>query len=122
MNTLFVDKRGIELKVDSNALAVYQDKTRVSTIPLAPLKRIFLQGDVQLSASVLAKLGEYQIAWSNFQNKTLDPYSAGIALYGVVHRKDDKMMDELYDKLVRSSNKTETIDGVCISTERIMDF
>lgn len=61
MNTLFVDKRGIELKVDSNALTVYQDKTRVNTVPLAPLKRIFIQGDVQLSASVLAKLGEYQI-------------------------------------------------------------
>ncbi len=61
MNTLFVDKRGIELKVDSNALTVYQDKTRINTVPLATLKRIFIQGDVQLSASVLAKLGEYQI-------------------------------------------------------------
>ena len=61
MNTLFVDKRGIELKVDSNALTVYQDKTRINTVPLAPLKRIFIQGDVQLSASMLAKLGEYGI-------------------------------------------------------------
>lgn len=61
MNTLFVDKRGIELKVDSNALLVYQDKTRINTVPLSPLKRIFIQGDVQLSASVLAKLGEYKI-------------------------------------------------------------
>jgi CRISPR-associated protein Cas1 len=61
MNSLFVDKRGIELKVDSNALTVYQDKTRINTVPLAPLKRIFILGDVLLSASVLAKLGEYQI-------------------------------------------------------------
>ncbi len=61
MNTLFVDKRGIELTVDSNALTVYQDKTRINTVPLAPLKRIFIQGDVQLSASMLAKLGEYGI-------------------------------------------------------------
>ncbi len=61
MNTLFVDKRGIELKVDSNALTVYEQNKRVNTVPLAPLKRIFLQGDVLLSASVLAKLGEYGI-------------------------------------------------------------
>ena len=61
MNTLFVDKRGIELKVDNNALTVYQDNKRVNTVPLTPLKRIFIQGDVQLSASVLAKLGDYGI-------------------------------------------------------------
>jgi CRISPR-associated protein Cas1 len=61
MNSLFVDKRGIELRVDNNALTIYEKNLRVSTIPLAPIKRIFLQGDVQLSASVLAKLGDYQI-------------------------------------------------------------
>ncbi len=43
MNTLFVDKRGIELKVDSNALLVYQDKTRINTVPLSPLKRILFK-------------------------------------------------------------------------------
>jgi CRISPR-associated protein Cas1 len=61
MNSLFVDKRGIELRVDNNALTIYEKNLRVSTIPLAPIKRIFLQGDVQLSASVLAKLGDYKI-------------------------------------------------------------
>ena len=60
MNTLFVDKRGIELKVDSNALTVYQDKTRINTVPLAPLKRILFRVMCNLGASVLA-VGEYQI-------------------------------------------------------------
>ena len=46
MNSLFVDKRGIELRVDNNALTIYEKNLRVSTIPLAPIKRIFLQGDV----------------------------------------------------------------------------
>lgn len=61
MNSLFVDKRGIELNVDSNALTVYEDNKRVNTIPLAPLKRVFLHGDIQLNARVLAKFGEYGI-------------------------------------------------------------
>lgn len=61
MNSLFIDKRGISLRIDGNALCIYEDKQRVNAIPLAPLKRIFLHSDVELSARVLGKLGEWQI-------------------------------------------------------------
>lgn len=73
MNSLFVDKRGIELRVDGNALTVYENHQRVTTIPLSPLKRVFLHGDVQLHARVLAKLGEYGIGVVVLYGQKADP-------------------------------------------------
>lgn len=57
MTSLYVDRRHVELRVDGGALAFYDAGGRVGTVPLAPLERVFLQGDVQLSARVLGKLG-----------------------------------------------------------------
>lgn len=58
MTSLFVDRRGIELEVESDALIFREQGDRVGTVPMAPLSRVFLRGDVRLSASVLGKLGE----------------------------------------------------------------
>ena len=57
MTSLYVDRRGITLKVDGEALVFYENNARVGTVPLAPLSRVFLRGDVTLSSSLLGKLG-----------------------------------------------------------------
>ncbi len=61
MSSLFIDRRGIELEVDAGALVVREQGERIGTIPLAPLTRVFLRGDVKLSASLLGQLGEHGI-------------------------------------------------------------
>lgn len=61
MTSLYVDRRGVELKVDGEALVFTENGERVGTVPLHPLSRIFLRGDVKLSASLLGKLGEHDI-------------------------------------------------------------
>ena len=58
MTSLYVDRRGVTLKADGEALVFYEEGERVGTVPLAPLSRIFLRGDVMLSSSLLGKLGE----------------------------------------------------------------
>ena len=58
MTSLYVDRRGVHLKADGEALVFYENGSRCGTVPLAPLSRVFLRGDVQLSASLLGKLGE----------------------------------------------------------------
>lgn len=58
MTSLYVDRRGVELKVDGEALVFHENGARCGTVPLAPLARVFLRGDVTLSASLLGKLGE----------------------------------------------------------------
>lgn len=58
MSSLYVDRRGVSLKADGEALAFYENGERVGTVPLAPLERVFLRGDVTLQSSLLGKLGE----------------------------------------------------------------
>ncbi len=57
MTSLYVDRRGVTLKADGEALVFYENGQRVGTVPLAPLSRVFLRGDVTLSSSLLGKLG-----------------------------------------------------------------
>lgn len=61
MSNLYIDRRGIEIRCDGEALAFYDASGRIGTVPMAPLSRVFLRGDVKFSASLLGKLGEHNI-------------------------------------------------------------
>ena len=58
MSTLFVDRRDIQLEHDAGALVIRDRGTRIATVPLAPITRVFLRGSVNLTAGVLSHLGE----------------------------------------------------------------
>jgi transposase-like protein len=58
MSSLIVDRRGVHLALDGNAIVIREDEERVATIPIQPLSRVFLKGDVSVSANLLGKLGE----------------------------------------------------------------
>src|SRR5690625_2666383 len=58
MTSLFIDRRSTELEYESGAIIFRNKGERIGTIPMAPLTRVFLRGDVKLSASLLGKLGE----------------------------------------------------------------
>lgn len=60
-SSLYIDRKGITLKMQNDALLFYECNERIATIPLAPIDRIYLYGDVTLTASILAKLGELGI-------------------------------------------------------------
>lgn len=40
MNSLFIDRRGVSLKVDGESLTVHENNVRIQSVPLAPLKQI----------------------------------------------------------------------------------
>lgn len=58
MSSLFVDRRGVELELESEAIVFRENGERIGTVPIAPLTRVFLRGDVTLPAALLGKLGE----------------------------------------------------------------
>jgi len=58
MTSLFVDRRGVELELESGAIVFRENGERIGTVPIAPLTRVFLRGDVSLPAALLGKLGE----------------------------------------------------------------
>ena len=57
MTSLFIDRRGVELEFESEAIVFREGGVRIGTVPIAPLTRVFLRGDVRLSAALLGKLG-----------------------------------------------------------------
>lgn len=61
MSSLYVDRRGTEIRVNGGALTFHENNERIGTVPIAPLSRIYLRGDVSLKASLLGKLGEHKI-------------------------------------------------------------
>ncbi|QLB39766.1 MULTISPECIES: CRISPR-associated endonuclease Cas1 [Mannheimia] len=58
MSSLYIDRKGTSIKLSGETLVCYENEERVGTIPLAPIERIYLKGDVTLQSSLLAKLGE----------------------------------------------------------------
>ena len=60
MTSLYVDRRGVELKANGEALVFTENGERVGTVPLQPLTRVFLRGDVKLTASLLGPVHSSQ--------------------------------------------------------------
>lgn len=61
MTSLFVDRRNTELELESGAIVFRENGERIGTVPLAPLTRVFLRGDVRLPAALLGALGEHNV-------------------------------------------------------------
>lgn len=58
MTTLYLDRKGLELKLDGGALALYEDGRRERTVPLALLKRVVIRAETALTSSVLGALAD----------------------------------------------------------------
>lgn len=73
MNTLYIDRRGVELEADGEALVFRENGERIGTVPLAPLSRVYLRGDVRLQSSLLGKLGERGIGVIILSGRKAEP-------------------------------------------------
>jgi len=61
MSSLYLDRKNLGLKLDGQALALYEDGARKGSVPLHLLDRIVLRGNVQLESRVLGALSERNI-------------------------------------------------------------
>lgn len=64
MTTLYLDRKNLELRLESTVLVIYQNGTRQSTLPVKLLKRVVVRGDVKLSTSVLTALTSQGIGFT----------------------------------------------------------
>jgi CRISPR-associated protein Cas1 len=58
MTTLYVDRKGVSLRADAGTLVFEEGGQRLGWVPLGPLERVVLRGDVSLQASALGALGQ----------------------------------------------------------------
>lgn len=73
MSSLYIDRRGVELKSDGEALVFYENSARVGTVPIAPLSRIFMRGEVTLTSTLLGKLGQAGVGVVILSGKKAEP-------------------------------------------------
>lgn len=73
MSTLYIDRKGVELETDGEALVFRENGGRIGTVPLAPISRVFLRGDVRLQTSLLGKLGERGIGVIILSGRKAEP-------------------------------------------------
>lgn len=58
MATLVLDNRALELRLDGQALAFYENGERRGSLPLKLLERVVIQGDLALGTGVITRLAE----------------------------------------------------------------
>ncbi len=58
MSTLYIDRKGINVKLENKALIFYENNKRIGTVPIAPLERIYIRGNITISSSLLGMLGQ----------------------------------------------------------------
>lgn len=73
MPSLYIDRRTTEMKLDGEVLICYEKGERIATIPLAPIDRLYMKGDINVQASLLAKLGEKGIGVVFLQGRKNEP-------------------------------------------------
>lgn len=73
MSSLYVDRRGVEMRLDADAIAFYENGARAGTVPAAPLERIYLRGDVTLTSGLLGRLGQMGIGVIVLSGRRAEP-------------------------------------------------
>jgi CRISPR-associated protein Cas1 len=58
MTTLYIDRKGAEIDVESDTVVVRVDGERCGTVPLRPLERVVVSASARLSTRCLARLAE----------------------------------------------------------------
>ncbi|UJP06357.1 MAG: CRISPR-associated endonuclease Cas1 [Nitrosomonas sp.] len=61
MNCLYLDRKNLEVRLDGQALILYEDSVQKGSVPLHLLERIVMRGNVQLESRVLGALSARNI-------------------------------------------------------------
>jgi CRISPR-associated protein Cas1 len=62
MGTLYIDRKDLHLKLDGNALAFYSGRKKAGSVPINPLKRVVVVGNVSIETPVLHRLSDKNIS------------------------------------------------------------
>ncbi len=62
MGTLYIDRKDAHIRLDGNALAFYSSGDRQGIVPIKPLRRVVIIGNITIDASVLHRLADNDIS------------------------------------------------------------
>lgn len=73
MSSLYIDRRDVELRLDSGAIAIYENDERVGTVPLAPIDRVLIRGNALIRSNLLSELGKKDIGVVFLSGRKAEP-------------------------------------------------
>lgn len=73
MSSLYIDRRDVDLRLDSGAISIYENEMRVGTLPLAPVDRVFIRGNAKIAANLLAELGKKDVGVILLSGRKAEP-------------------------------------------------
>jgi CRISPR-associated protein Cas1 len=73
MTSLYVDRRGVDMRLDADAIAFFENGERIGTVPTGPLQRIYLRGQVGLTSGLLGRLGQMGIGIIVLSGRRAEP-------------------------------------------------
>jgi len=62
MGTLYIDRKDLDLRIEGHAIAFYSGKQREGVVPIAPLNKVVILGNIHLQTSFLHKLATNNIS------------------------------------------------------------
>jgi CRISP-associated protein Cas1 len=73
MSTLYIDRKNVRLDYDAEALVFYENNERIGTVPLAPLQRVIIRGNVTVDTTLLGKMGMHGIGIIILSGRKAEP-------------------------------------------------
>ncbi|MBI4687423.1 MAG: CRISPR-associated endonuclease Cas1 [Nitrospirae bacterium] len=118
MGTLYIDRKDLEVRLDGEALAFYSKEGREGIVPINPLKRVVMVGNITIETSVLSKLARVDISVVFLSGKSLR--FCGM-LHGRLHN-NGLLRVRQYEKSLSSFGVETAIDIVKRKIEGQRDF
>ena len=121
MSTLYLDRRNLSLKIKDGALAIYQNGTQQTTIPLKMLQRLVVRGDTMLSTSVLSELTSNGIGFLSISGRRGDKIAQ---LTGNLHNDGTRRINQYrayMDKSIRLETARRTVDAKLANQQRLVE-
>ncbi len=105
MGTLYIDRKDMHIRLDGNCLAFYAGGERAGVVPINPLKRVVIVGNISVDTPVLHKLANENISVVFLSGKRLR--FSGM-LHGSVHNNG----------LLRVRQYEKSMTSFCLETAR----
>lgn len=109
MGTLYIDRKELHIRLDGQALAFYRDGEREGLVPISPLKRVIVIGNVSIETPVLHKLSNENVSVIFLSGKRLR--FCGM-LHGRLHNNGILRVKQYEKSLSLFSIEMETLRGL----------
>ena len=108
MGTLYIDRKDLHIRLDGNALAFYSNEKREGVVPISPLKRVIIIGNVSVETPILHRLSNEGISVLFLSGKRLR--FCGM-LHGRLHNNGILRVKQ-YEKSLSDFSKEVSVDIV----------